>query len=294
MSLGNYGSIKQSDVLFSDVDILYSFVPNYETGGNVPMQPLFGTISSSDLINLSGIDGVYSLRLPATIFNQIGIYTVVIQPKKFETTILDCSYVVQSTNNSVNISQKGIVISNSQFQSINSLVGYCIEYFDSSGNKIRNFSRIITSANLVSLATNNNNVSQGSTSYVLDPNGTSVFLTLTGDEANLISQNTPVNLGTKGQAIIIYNTFFNPTAVEVTVVNEDISTLGILLGGNSTRDNSTGVLSYFDENNNVFKQYNLLTQKNQFNNGTIDIRQERSISNPNIDFTSIVSGLQSS
>ena len=101
-----------------------------------------------------------------------------IKPKTFQTTVLDCSYVVTNDNNQINISKKGIVIPSLQFGKQGSLVGYQIEYFDSNDVKISNLTRIITSNDLVNINVNNNTVNQGATTYVLDPAGTSLFLTV--------------------------------------------------------------------------------------------------------------------
>lgn len=291
MAVGIYGNTKLADVDFSDVDILYSFSPSRETIGDTALQPLFSSITDADLKKMIGADGLFKLRLPATVFNQIGFYTVVVKPKTFETTIQDCSFIVQANNTNVTISKKGIIIPATQFQKIGSLVGFMVEYFDKNDIKIKNFHRIITSANLVSVSTNNNTISRGSANYVLDPNGTQLFLTLSPDEPDLISNNTPINLGVKGQNILLSNTTLNPTVIEVEVTDETVKTLGIILGGNSTRDNSTGILTYFTSDNLVYKQYNLFTRKSQFSNASIDIREQRTIINPQTNFSQASQGL---
>ena len=43
-----------------------------------------------------GADGMYKLRLPADIFNNIGFYSILIKPKTFETNIVDCTFIVTS------------------------------------------------------------------------------------------------------------------------------------------------------------------------------------------------------
>ena len=70
-----------------------------------------------------------------------------------------------------------------------------------------------------------------------------------------------------------------------------IKTLGIGIFGNSTRDLETSILSYFDDQNRIYRQYNLYTNKKKFSNGNIDIREQRSIINLNQDFNSVSQGL---
>ena len=46
-----------------------------------------------------------------------------------------------------------------------------------------------------------------------------------------------------------------------------------------------------DENNNLYKQYNLLTRKNQFSNAILDVKEERTSINLNQNFVNISQGL---
>jgi hypothetical protein len=171
------------------------------------------------------------------------------------------------------------------------LVGYQIEYFDTNGVKINNLTRIITSSDLVSVNVNNNTVNQGATTYVLDPAGSILFLTLTPDQGSLISNNVKVDLGVKNQKILISNTFFDPFYVEIEMVDQTIKTLSYALYGNSSRDLQTGILTYFNDQNLIYKQYNLFTRKSAFEYGNIDVREQRSITNFNQEFSQISAGI---
>lgn len=291
MAVGLYGVNKLADITVDDVDIFYAYSPSREEVGDIQFKPLFTTITNADLRKLIGADGVYKLRLPSSVFNRLGFYSILIKPKSFQTTILDCSYVVTNDNNQISISKKGIVIPSLQFASNNSLVGYQVEYFDTNDVKIKNLSRIISSSDLVNINVNNNTVNQGATTYVLDPAGTSLFLTLTPDQGSLISNNISVNIGQKGQKIIISNTFFDPFYVEVEMVDETIKTLSYALYGNSTRDLETGILTYFNDDLKIYRQYNLYTGKKLFEKGNIDIREERTIVNFDQNFNNISQGI---
>lgn len=290
MATGIYGSVKLADVTFDDVDILFSFAASRETLGDIQMQALYNSITNNEFRKMIGADGVYKLRLPASTFNKLGFYTVLIKPKTFQTTIVDCSFVITNDANGLQISKKGIVIPKLQFQTTGALTGYQIEYFDDNGVKIKNFNRIITSTEIVSVASNNTNSNASSTSYVIDPNGNNLFLTLTPDEVSLISNVTSPDLGKAGQQILVSNTFFDPSVIEVEMVDHTIKTLSYALYGNSTRDLEQGIFSVFDENNNLYKQYNLLTRKKQFENGNVDIKEERTDINLDQDFINLSQG----
>jgi hypothetical protein len=291
MAVGVYGNKKLADITFNDCDIFYCYGANREILGDTQFVPLFNSITNNEFRKLTGADGGYKLRLPASVFNQLGFYLVLIKPKSFETTIVDCSFVVTNTDQELQISKKGIVIPKLQFQGTGSLIGYQIEYFDDSGNKINNFHRIVTSSDLVSVSSNSSSSSPSAISYVLDPNGTQLFLTLTPDEVSLISNEQKPDLGKAGQKIIISNTFFDPVMMEIEMVDQTIKTLSYGIFGNAVRDFSNGVLSIFDETGNLYKEYLLITRKSQFNQANLDIKEEKVNINLNQNFFNISQGL---
>jgi hypothetical protein len=291
MAVGFYGNRKLADVDFNDLDIFYSYAINRETVGDTQMIPLFNSVTNNEFRKMLGVDGSYKLRLPASVFNKLGFYLVLIRPKAFETTIQDCSYVVTNDANEIQISKKGIVIPKLQFQGTGSLIGYQIEYFNDNGVKIKNLHRIVTSSDLVSVSPNSSNSNPSSVSYVLDANGSNLFLTLTPDENSLITKEQKPDLGKAGQKITISNTFFDPVMIEVEMVDQTVKTLSYGIFGNAVRDTGNGIFSIFDNNNNLYKQYNLMTRKSQFNQAILDIKEERSNINLNENFNNISQGL---
>jgi hypothetical protein len=291
MAVGIYGSKKLADVDFNDVDILFAYSPTREVLGETTYRPLFGSVTNDEFRKATGVDGAYKLKLPANIFNRLGFYSIIIKPKTFETEILDCSNVVTNTDQEIQISDKGIIIPKLQFQAAGSLIGYQIEYFDDNGVKIRNLHRIITSSDLVSVTSTNNSSNASSQTYVLDSNGNQLFLTLTPDENSRISNVQKPDLGKAGQRILISNTFFDPIMLKIELVDQTIKTLSYGIFGNSTRDLQTGVFSVFDENNNLFRQYNLLSRKSQFTNGIIEAKERRTNINLDQNFGDLSQGI---
>lgn len=291
MAVGIYGSKKLADVDFNDVDIFYAYSASRDVLGDTQMVPLFNSITNNEFRKLLGADGVYKLRLPASIFNKLGFFVVLIKPKTFETTIVDCSIVVTNSDDEIQISKKGIVIPKLQFQGRGGLIGYQIEYFDDNGIKIKNFHRIITSSDLVSISSNSSSSNPSATSYILDDNGNQLFLTLTPDELSLITAEQKPDLGKAGQKILISNTFFDPVMIEVEMVDQTIKTLSYGIFGNAIRDMETGVYSIFDEAGNLYKQYNLLQRKKQFTTGILEIKEERANLNLQQNFFSLSQGI---
>ena len=142
MAVGIYGSKKLADSDFNDFDILYAYNPNNQSLGDLELKPLFSNISNNEIRKMSGADGLYKLRLPASVFNKLGFYTIVLQPKKFEVEIVDCSFIVSTGDDEIQVSKKGIVIPALQFRKTGALIGYQIEYFDDANQKIKNLHRI--------------------------------------------------------------------------------------------------------------------------------------------------------
>lgn len=282
--------VKLASVDFNDLDVLYAYSPNRESLGDIQFVPMYNTVTNNELRKMLGADGAYKLRLPASVFNRLGFYSIIIRPKTFQTQIVDCSYVITNTDQEIQISKKGIIIPKLQFQTTGSLVGYQVEYFDTTGTKIKNFHRLITSSDLVSVNPSNNTSSASATNYVLDPNGNQLFLTLTPDEVSLLTSEISPDLGRAGQQILLSNTFFDPVMIEVEMVEHSIKTLSYGIYGNSTRDLETGVYSVFDENGNLYKQYNLLTVKKQFSSGEVDIKEQRVNINNGQTFLDVASG----
>jgi len=291
MAVGTYGSVKLADCDFNDVDVLYSYSPNRESLGDVQFKPLFNSVTNNEFRKMLGGDGGYKLRLPASIFNKLGFYLLQIRPKIFQTEIVDCSFVITNNDTEIQISKKGIVIPKLQFQSTGALTGYQLEYFDDNNVKIKNFHRIITSSDLVSVNPNNNTTNNSSTTYVLDPNGNQLFLTLTPDEASLLTSQVSPDLGKSGQQILLSNTFFDAEMIEIEMVDQSIKTLSYALYGESTRDLENGVYSIFDENGNLYKQYNLLTRKKVTSDGRVDIKEERDNINRTQTFFNLSQGI---
>ena len=81
---------------------------------------------------------------------------------------------------------------------------------------------------------------------------------------------------------MITNTYFDPTTVEVEIVQNDIETLAIALYGNQTKSMEDGIYTIYDSDNNIYKQYNLYEIRDQFNELLYEVRQDRG---NNIDFT---------
>ena len=297
MATGNYGTIRPADVSVNDVEIFYSYTLNRESINSVdliPLDPQTVLIPASDPNNVSEIlGGLYTLKLPTSVFGSKGFYTIIIRPKQIRTTIQDCG--VLSGNKDV----KGLVFNindislglQDRFENGN-LVGYRIEYLkENSGSgqdKIQNLFRIVTSNNRVLPITQTQGNSSASTSYAFNDNSTSVFCTLTPSSAPSIKPNATPFIGNPSQRVIITNTFFDPVMLEIEMVEYDDETLAYALLSNQTKSLDDGIYTIYNFGNEIYKQYNLYEVKNQFNGKPLyEVREEKFTIDPTKDFDDI-------
>ena len=292
MATGNYGTIRLADVSPQDVEIIVNYTPSRDAAGDFTLTkldtlqyltPYFNNTNTGGGAN-ELLGGLYNLVLPTDQFNALGIYTLMIRPAQIRTVINDCGVLSALPN------IKGIII---DLQTVpdeyknkfinQGLVGFRVEYLNDDGSKVPNFFRVITSnfyCEPVTQNLTNTNVKSIRYRYTDSPSNL-MFCTLTPSSAPSSKPNATPYIGVANQRIIITNTFFNPTMVEVEIVEHDSSTLAIALYGNQTKSMEDGIYTIYDTSNNIYRQYNLYEIRDQFNTLLYEVRQDR---DSNIDF----------
>jgi hypothetical protein len=114
-----------------------------------------------------------------------------------------------------------------------------------------------------------------------------VFLTITPSSAPSNKPNTVPYIGLPGQKIILTNTFFNPTTIEIEMVEHDASTLANALYGNQTKAVTPGIYTIYDKDNNIYKQYNLYEIKDDLNETLYEVREGRGNIDETLNFDTI-------
>lgn len=276
MATGVFGTVRPSDVRLEEIEIYCNYVPDRGTSNGVvfrlePTDVLSYseiTDTEDDLYIQDGdniLEGLYNLRLPTTQFNEIGYYTIYIRPKTHILEIMDCNVLSSLPN------VRGILINKNDLPEDliinNALQGYRIEYVDSGFNKVRNVVRyIITSNKVVPVNENVGNSNQSTTRYRFDDNGSLLFLQVTPSSSSNVKPNQFPTIGEPGQVIKISNTNFNPLVVEVEMVENTIDSLANLLLGEQTKDVKNGILTYYDKDREIVKQFNLFQIKDSVDN----------------------------
>jgi hypothetical protein len=294
MATGTYGTIRPADVSPEDVEIILNYTPSRDETSNFLLtkldapsilRPYFNNSDTGGNPDVEILGGLYNLKLPADVFNRIGIYTLMIRPAQIRTTILDCGVLSALPN------VRGIVIDlnsvPSQYRNkfINQgLVGFRVEYLNSDGTKIPNFFRIITSSFFCEPVVQNlTNTSAKAIRYRYTDNNTNIiFCTLSPSSSPSNKPNAVPYIGQPNQDIIITNTFFNPITLDIEIAEHDFSTIAIALFGNQSKSIDDGIYTMYDTQNNIYRQYNLYEIRDQFNNLLFEVRQDRG---NNIDFS---------
>lgn len=303
MAVGSYGIVRPSDVSPADVDIFYHYVPDRVFTSDVTLKklnsadvltPVFHNSDTTDdtsAPNTEILGGLYNLKLSSDDFSEIGIYTLHIRPKQIRTLITDCGILASLP------SVRGLIIDLSNVSSEDrnkftpqGLVGYRIEYINPDNNtKIPNFYRIVTSSFYCTpVVSNLTNTTQKAIRYQYSDQATNLmFLTVTPSSAPSSKPNTVPFIGQPSQKIILTNTFVNPTTVEVEMVEHDSTTLAHALYGNQSKAVAKGIYTIYDNNNNIYKQYNLYEVKDDLNETLYEIREGRDDLDQTLDFNTI-------
>jgi hypothetical protein len=298
MAVGSYGIVRPADVSPADVEIFYHYTSGRTSTAPVTLKKLISqdiltpiyhnsnTTTDSSAQNNEILGGLYNLKLESANFSDLGYYTLHLRPKQIRTVIMDCGVLASLP------SVRGLVIDISSVPAADrgkfspqGLVGYRIEYINSSDNrtKLPNFYRMVTSSFYCTVVPSNlNNSSDRAVRYQYTDQTTNfLFLTITPSSSPASRPNVVPFIGEPGQKIIISNTFFNPTTIEVEMVEHDATTLSHALYGNQTKAITPGIYTIYDNNNNIYKQYNLYEVKDEFNETLYEVREERD----NIDET---------
>jgi hypothetical protein len=287
MALGTYGIVRPADVSPEDVDIILHYTESRDVTENFIMKklnsrsiltPYFHNADTGGNADVEILGGLYNLKLPSSEFNKIGIYTLMIRPAEIRTTISDCGVLSALPN------VKGIVIDVNAVPSeyrnkfINQgLVGFRVEYLNSDGTKIPNFYRVITSSFYCEpILTEQSNTSQKAIRYRYVENGSDlIFCTLTPSSSPTNKPNATPFIGQPDQNIIITNTFFNPMTIDIQIAEHDLDTIALALYGNQTKSIEDGIYTIYDNNGNIYKQYNLFEVRDSFNEMLYEVRQSR-------------------
>ena len=278
MSIGAYGTVIPIHIANVDipnlVDISFTYHESrtYDSLSNGEFKHLDSSVltqarremddSSADVY----IEGMYNLQLPISEFNKKGFYTVYIKPKEIEAVITDIGNLTAFPN------VRGIVldtaqISNSSIRSKarknNELVGYRIVYLDENGRR-PDYYRIITSSNKCEpVIQAPNSSSDKSYTYRYEDSSSLIFVTVSPSSAPTFKSNATPYIGKPTQKILLVNTLFEPIQIDIEMTTHDADTISYMLENSQLRDLDNGLVTTFNDENEIYHQSEHFTLKYQ-------------------------------
>lgn len=294
MATGVYGISVPSNVDASMVDIFYSYrsTRNSDNTSNSVFTKLPSGILTKALYegdeNTTDdtLEGMYNLKLPLEYFSQKGFYSVYIKPKEYPAVITDVSTLTAYPNikgiildsNSVNdTTMKNRILNN------NALVGWRIIYIDDSGDR-QDYYRLITSNNKCEpIVMASNGSSDKSYTYRYNESSTLSFLTLTPSTAPSFKSNAAPYIGKPTQKILLVNTSFEPILLDLELVDHDADTISTMLEGSQLRSLENGLVTTFNDDNEIYNQSEHFTLKDSNTGNPIyEVKQKKT---NNIDYS---------
>ena len=278
-----YGTVKPANFNPStDVDVYYNYKPN-RSAIDISYKGFKKIDNVSQVLEQVKIDGsktqlpgMYTLKLPVSIFSRVGIYTIYITPKEYECEIKDIGVL------SAYPEIKGIVIDINAAKSNDSnidvsfftndnLIGYSVEYIqDNESGEREDYFRIITTNTKCSPITQNLTTSSSiSNGYRYNESDSLCFITVSPSTSPNFKTNAKPYIGVPNQKIRIKNTKFDPVCVEVEITEHDIETVSYMLEGEQVRNLENGTVSIYNFDGEIYKQMEYFTVKDNYNNSSI-------------------------
>lgn len=299
-SSGVYGTNVSANITIpDDVEIFYSYsqTRNVDDISNLSFTRIDSSLLQQTTISNPNnnsqydniLEGLYNLKLPVQYFNKKGYYTVYIKPREYTAIIQDVG--VLSSYPDV----KGIVIDSvsgisnsisSLLQTNNSLVGYRIIYYDDQMKRLPYY-RIVTSNNKCEpIVQNLADTNQKSIRYRYNENSSLSFLTVTPSLGITYKPNALPYIGSSMQRIGLVNTKFEPIMIDIEMVDHDADTISTMLEGSQLRDLDNGLVTTFNQNNEIYSQHEHYTLKDEYTNKPVyEVKKNKENS---IDFSQTI------
>lgn len=286
MSSGIFGSIRPANITPSrDVDMLYFYRPTRSTEDDEFKDGYKSLDPSQCLIPCytekgEQIPGVYDIRLPLDKFGKKGFYTIYVRPKECKVKVSDVSVLVSYPD------VKGVVlnINGTSLNGISDLTGYRIDY--SNG-----VSRIIKSCHRCeAMSVSTADGYPKSVRYnLIDSSSDFVFCTVTPSSAPSYKPNAYPYIGVPGEEVTIVNTLFSPKLIEVEMVDHDADTISYMLEGDQVRDRDHGIITTYNEDKEIYQQYDYYTIKSKLGTPLFDVKKNRNVLDTTQDYDNVMS-----
>lgn len=281
MNNNTYGIVKPAHFdIDNDAEIWYHYKPT-RNSEDLTYQDFKRIEKPSDILTNAKIDngvnyyttnlmGMFTLKLPVTLFGQVGIYTIYIKPREYKFNILDVGVLGAYPD------VKGIVINKDQYPNTTLLengnaVGYRVDYLN--GKEKEEYYRIVTGNNLCAcLPQTLTNLNMDTNAYRFVDSGNLVFLTLQPSIVSSYRANAKPFIGIINQEITLSNTKFDPISLEIEITKHDLENIYDTLNGSQIHSLDNGVITTYNSNKEPILQHEYFTVKDDYRNETYRTR----------------------
>lgn len=290
-----YGNVKSAVINpLKDVEIFYHYRPTLNSDDTSyrdfkkidDIASVFTTTNiSEESKNSIGnpfpdriLPGIYNLSLPVNIFGRKGFYTVFIRPREIYCTIKDVGALAAYPDISGIVLDMNDINEDRALFGNDNLTGYRIEYLQyEDGPRRQDYYRLVTSSNFAEPITQNlTSANTNSNGYRFNESGTLSFITLTPSIGPSFKANAKPYIGAPNQQIIISNTKFDPVCLRIEICENDFDTLATSIDGNQIRALDNGLLTTYNKDNEIYKQWEFYSLKDNYNrNVRYEVKRER-------------------
>lgn len=266
MAIGTYNTTRPATVDPKDVEVFYTFAPNRETrpSSPVPLNAASILTAEADGDGLK-MGGMYTLRLPASAFNRLGIYNLYIRPRQIRSRILDCGVLAAIPDHKGIVLDAGDLVLDQDKLVPGGLQGFRVEYIETNGILRSNYFTVCAWSNRSEVVAQNiGNTTQTSRAYRFNTVGNLIFLSLTPSTSHSVNDAVKPYLGIADQEVILSNPFFDAQHLEVELVEHDFNTVATAIFGNQTRSIRDGVVTTYktvEGEEKIFGQHSLYILK---------------------------------
>lgn len=280
MAIGTYNTNRPATVDPKDVEVFYTFSPNRETRPSAPVAlEAINVLNPENDTNGTKMGGLYTLRLPSSEFNRLGIYNVYIRPRQIRSRIIDCGALAAIPDHKGIVLDAGDFVIDQDKLVPGGLQGFRVEYLETDGSLRSNYFTVCAWSNRSEVVAQNiGNTTQNSRAYRFNTVGNLIFLSLTPSTSHSVNDAVKPYLGIADQEVILSNPYFDAIHMEVELVEHDFNSLTTAIFGNQTRSIRDGVVTTYKEvegEQKIFAQHSLYLIKDPISDKLVyEIREK--------------------
>jgi hypothetical protein len=131
-----------------------------------------------------------------------------------------------------------------------------------------------------------NSSSDKSYTYRYEDSSTLTFVTVSPSSAPTFKDNALPYIGKPTQKILLVNTFFEPIMLDIEMTTHNADTISYMLENSQLRDLDNGLVTTYNDNNEIYSQSEHFTLKDQYTGKPVyEVKHNK---NNSIDFSQTI------